>query len=78
MLKYFEKGHTCTYMSTDSKQKQIEKELKNMGKVYLFDDFKTCVSKGKCSHGHVLRARVKVWYEPMLKEEVGKMPIPCL
>ena len=45
-LKYFEKGHTC--MSAHSKHKQIEKELKNMGKVYDFDDFKTNLSKAKC------------------------------
>ena len=45
-LKYFEKGHI--YMSADSKHKQIEIELKNMGQVYDLDYYKTFVRKAKC------------------------------
>ena len=46
-LKYFETGHT--YLSADSKQKQMEKELKDIiCKEYDLDDFQTYLSNAKC------------------------------
>lgn len=40
-LKYFEPGHT--FMSADSFHHQVEKALRQMGKVYDFSDFVECV-----------------------------------
>lgn len=40
-LKFFEPGHT--FMSADHFHHQVEKSMKQMNKVYDFDDFLTCV-----------------------------------
>lgn len=40
-LKYLQTGHT--FMSADSFHHQVEKSLKQKGKVIDFDDYKTCV-----------------------------------
>ena len=70
-LKYLEKGHT--FMSADSKHKQIQQEMRNMRKIYDFDDFQTCVKKAKCEVMEMQIDNFQEWKSGMSPYALKKM-----
>ena len=70
-LKYLKKGHT--FMSVDSKHKQIQQEMRNMRKIYDFDDFQTCVKKDKCEVMEMQIDNFQEWKSGMSPYALKKM-----
>ena len=67
-MKYLEKGHT--FMSADSKHKQIQQEMR---KIYDFDDFQTCVKKAKCEVMEMQIDNFQEWKSGMSPYALKKM-----
>lgn len=59
-LKYFEPGHT--FMSADSFHHQVEKSLKQMKKVYDFEDYKHAVQKANSAKVNVLEMKINNFF----------------
>lgn len=60
-VKYLQTGHT--FMSADSFHHQVEKSLKQAGKVLDFDDFKFCVKKSNNSRVEVIEMNLHNFYD---------------
>ena len=69
--KYLKKGHT--FMSADSKHKQIQQEMRNIRKIYDFDDFQTCVKKAKCEVMEMQIDNFQEWKSGMSPYALKKM-----
>lgn len=60
-IKYLQTGHT--FMSADSFHHQVEKSLKQTGKVLDFDDFKLCVKKSNSSKVEVFEMNLNDFFD---------------
>lgn len=60
-IKYLQTGHT--FMSADSFHHQVEKSLKQTGKVLDFEDFKLCVKKSNNSRVEVIVMNLNNFYD---------------